>query len=275
MRRLAMCFGLAALTSVLSTVASADEREMPEVLTEEPAFAGDYTQAETQVETLPELEPAPDDDDSGPLPLRFEASLQGMLAVPFAGDRGSSAFGFAITYGVGYGEIPLLLGLDFMSASSSAAGSFQMPAAEGDALPMRKHAQSKTLYFDLWLRVQPPRWALRPYLEGFIGAKLVEVRYSLNRADAASDDAVSGSADDWSRSLGYGAGIDFAGLLKLAGAVSITLGVRRVHAPRATFTLRGDVGGQRVTTRQDVASSALLFSLGIMGWLDRSVPAQP
>ena len=220
----------------------------------------------------PDPAAAPIEADSGPPPLRFEASLQGMLSVP--SESGYSAFGFAVTYGMGYADIPLMLGLDFMSAGGGSAGSFRVTASEpGQASEFHKQADSKTLYFDVWLRLQPRRWAVRPYLEGFAGARLAMLRYSLTLPQATTDPGSSGTDEEWSSSLGYGAGVDFAGLLHLADALSITLGVRRLHGARTAFTLDGNVAGQHVQTEHEVAGSVVMFMAGITTWLDLA-PAQ-
>jgi hypothetical protein len=257
-----------------------EDTAVPETLPDGMAemLAGSDPEERELIEALPEADGPIDsaEDEPGPLPFRFEASLQGMLSAPFAGQPGNLALGYAITYGVGYGSLPLLIGLDFMSASSSAGSSFELPADEArPALTLRQDAQNRTLYFDLWARVQPLRWPVRPYVEGFIGTKLAQARYALRRADAEGGTAQNTSAQDWSSSLGYGAGVDFAGLLQLADSVSITLGFRRLHSGGVVLDARTDVAGRSVAARSDIAGPVTLFSIGIIGWLELSRPANP
>jgi hypothetical protein len=281
MHRVCLCFALAAGALAHVPAAAADDRacdprqacldEMPETLPSEPIAAADDDE---HVEVLPELDDADtgSDSESRPLPFRFEGSLQGMIAVPMAGERGDTTLGYGITYGVGYGALPLLLGVDFMSASNGDASNISLPAtADAPALLVRKTSENRTLYFDLWLRVQPLHWPVRPYVEGFIGRKLAQARYSLIRS-GASGEAQTVSAQDWSTSLGFGAGVDFAGLLHLADALSLTLGIRRLQSSHVVFSARADIEGRAVATQSDIASAVWLLSLGIVAWYDLGAP---
>ncbi|HKP60057.1 MAG TPA: hypothetical protein VJV78_25205 [Polyangiales bacterium] len=231
------------------------------------AAANDDDESDGQVNFLPEdpdgppVEPA-----SPPLPFHFEATLGGVLSVPFANEPGETAFGFGMTYGIGYGMIPVMLGVDFISAGGGSGESLAVQGADG-MVEAHKDSKSRTLYFDVWLRVQPRNWSVRPYIEGFAGAKLAMLQYSLNDGQSASDASWS-DEQEWTSSLGYGAGVDFAGLLHLADTLSITLGARRVHGRVATFSLNGSVDGDKVSTTHDVAGSVTLFMLGIVAWFD-------
>lgn len=251
-----------------------------------PASAGAAQSDDEQVNFLPEdpnasdtseqvnfLPEEPDssetpEPESAPIPLRFEATLQGMLAVPFASESKPTAFGYAVTYGMGYGEFPFMFGVDFMSAGGDTAGNFAATGSDGEAMEFRKEAANKTLYFDAWLRLRPKSWAVRPYVEGFAGARLAQLRYSVNLVAAPSDTGTSGTDEHWTTSLGWGAGVDFAGLLHIGDALSVTLGMRRLHGPPTKFTLTGDIDGHQVTTGHQVAGSVTMFMAGITTWLD-------
>jgi hypothetical protein len=255
------CFWLLALTAIWPAALAADG-------------GGDDDDDDddgTQVEYLPEEPDAPPPQDSQPPPLRFEATLGALLTVPFSGQPSGTGFGFATTYGVGWGWLPIMIGLDFMSASASSSSNFQAPG-DTDPIDVHKEAESRTLYFDAWLRVRPRDWAVRPYVEGFAGARLTSVKYSLASQEQMMD-ASSGSDEEWSSSLGYGGGVDFAGLLHIGETVSLSLGVRRLHGQRAKFTLSGSVAGQQVSTKQDVAGSVTMFMLGIVAWFDLGGPS--
>jgi opacity protein-like surface antigen len=140
-------------------------------------------------------------------------------------------------------------------------------------MQFHKETQNRTLYFDAWLRVQPRDWPVRPYVEGFAGARLAMVHYSLSGAESNVDSSVWSDAQEWSSSLGWGAGVDFAGLLQIADTVSFTLGARRLHGKHVSFTLEGSVSGDQVSTEHDVAGSVTLFMLGIVAWFDLGKPS--
>jgi opacity protein-like surface antigen len=250
MRRARLWFSVLGLALLIPVAALADELD-------------------GEIKFLPE-EPdaAPPEPESKPVPLHFEATLGGVFAVPFAEEPGESAFGFGMTYGIGYASIPIMLGLDFISAGGDSDGTFSAGSIDGEPLHVRNQARSRTLYFDAWLRVQARGWSVRPYVEGFAGARLTSLQYSLSRTESVSSASAAGSDEEWSSSLGYGAGVDFAGLLHFADSVSLTLGARRLHGPHTTFTVDGNVEGQAVSTKLDVAGSVTLFMLGIVAWLD-------
>src|ERR1700759_4053630 len=106
-------------------------------------------------------------------PIRFEGSLSAVLGYPFSADDAEASFGFGVTYGVGYGEIPLLLGLDFgMLNASGTSGAITIDQADdGGHMLATQDPHTRTFYFDAFLRVQPVNWPVRPYAEGFIGTK--------------------------------------------------------------------------------------------------------
>jgi hypothetical protein len=209
--------------------------------------------------------------DSTPLPIRFEATLTGAAAFPNAGEGGNTSLGFGVTYGIGWGSIPLYIGLDFMSAGSNGSTNFRASAADGGALQVQTSSDNRTLYFDLWTRLQPPHWPVRPYVEGFIGTKVAQTRYSLFPAGGSAGD--SQYTSHWSKSYGLGAGLDFAGLLHVADAVSITLGVRLLQGAHWSFPATTTIASQTVSTRLEVASSVTILMLGIVAWFDLAAPA--
>jgi hypothetical protein len=255
-------------------VAFADGDDVPDTLPDDLPALGPTQHADDVPETLP------DDDaqaknaalESTPLPIRFQATLSGMAAFPMAGEGGDTALGFAVTYGVAWGSIPLSIGLDFMSAGSSGSTSFRAPAADGGTLPVQTSSDNRTLYFDLWTRLQPPHWPVRPYLEGFIGTKVAQTRYSIFPAGGSAGDD-SQYTSHWSKSYGWGVGLDFAGLLHIAGAVSITLGVRSLNGSHRSVPALTTIAGQTVSTRLDVASSVTIVMLGIVAFFDLAAPA--
>jgi hypothetical protein len=239
---------------------SAYAQDMPEYLPDLPpddAAPDGGSPAEEPVREEPPPEPDPPDA------LRLEAQLLAALAFPFGGDERGSAFGFAITYGVGWGSIPIMIGLDFMSVGRSNTSTSR--AAVDDATPIRLTSSDRLLDFDLWLRVQPPRWRVRPYAEGFVGAKLVQGRYTIANRDEVTK---QGSDSEWTSALGWGVGVDFMGLFNAVGAFSPTLGMRRLHGSavqieRPTFSNGGGRGSKR-----EVATNETIFVVGLCGRYD-------
>lgn len=210
--------------------------------------------------TLPDDAPAPTPSRLGP-PLRFEASLNVALSVPAPRNPDVAGFGFALTYGVGWDEIPLALGLDFASVSSIGDASLTTDLAlmEG-AEPAERSTSTRLLHFDAWLRLQPAHWVVRPYGEGFIGAQLFQGKYLFHVGPDASDLAQS---EAWLGSWGWGAGVELCGLLNRAGTLSLTLGMRRVYGETVRVARSVVVRNQRVETRYEADTSVWLFMLGI------------
>jgi hypothetical protein len=110
-------------------------------------------------------------------------------------------------------------------------------------------------------------------VEGFAGARLVMLQYALSNTEPAEDSISWSDDEEWSSSLGWGGGVDFAGLLHIADTVSLTLGARRLHGRHVTFTVDGSVSGEHVTTEHKVAGSVTMFMLGIVAWFDLGKPS--
>ena len=237
-----------------------------------PDQASSEQSADVPAQAPPEPEPVrfdADDEVSG-IPLRFEAQLTGVLAVPFKADSGGAAWGFGLTYAVGWGALPLLLGLDVMSVNGLSESRTFVDVAAGDrTLTASQLSRSRQLLFDAWLRLQPPRWSVRPYIEGFAGTKLFQTRYSI-AVGPMSGDAID--AREWVGSLGCGAGVDFSGLLNASGTLSLALGVRWLSGGRADMTRRAVIDGQLVAIGRTLATDALLFMIGVGGRYDLSAP---
>jgi hypothetical protein len=267
MRRHWLWFSLPLVASIVPLAAADESEDQVEFLPEDPA-AVPPDESEGQVEFLPDPTAAPPEPPSEPPPLRFEATLGGALAVPFAGQPGDTAFGFAMTYGIAWGSIPVMFGLDFVSAGGDSAGTFEAGDVDGEPLTIHTQAQSRTLYFDVWLRVQPRDWPVRPYAEGFAGARLAMLQYSLSNNQTTSEMSAWSDDEQWSSSVGWGGGVDFAGLFQIADTVSLTLGARRLHGKHVSFTLDGSVSGEKVSTEHKVVGSVTMFMLGIVAWFD-------
>jgi hypothetical protein len=260
---LATLHGLIVLLSLFASVgARARAQDMPETLPPLPSGvvppAGESsTETASEQATESAAEPPPPDA------VRLEAQLTAALAFPFGGHEHGAAFGFAITYGAGWGSIPVMIGIDFMSVGRS--NTWTSPAADDDPTTITRTAQDRLLNFDLWLRVQPPRWPVRPYAEGFVGAKLVQTHYVI----AVRDDITTrGSDNEWTSAIGWGIGVDFIGLIDLGGAFSLTLGMRRLHGARVQLQRPTFSNGRGGARNRDVATNETIFLAGLCGRYD-------
>jgi hypothetical protein len=218
--------------------------------------------------TLPDAdsgEPATDRDDSGPPPLRFELQLLGVLTFPNHASQSSAGFGFALCYGVGWGDIPLTLGVDFMSIDGITRAKTDVRLnVEGDTFNATKTARERVLHFDLWARIQPPHWSVRPYVEGFMGTKVLQTNYSFEFAIDNSENDYA-KDHDWTSSLGWGVGVDFPGLLSRDGQISLMLGFRRLSGSKARLERTAQIDGQTVIAGHSVPTDVTIVMLGVGG----------
>jgi hypothetical protein len=243
---------------------AARAQDMPDTLPELPADAAapsaDGADAEPSTATDGGAEPPS-------VGLRLEAQLLGAVSFPSAGEPGGVATGFGITYGVGWGAIPIMIGLDFMSVGRSSTKTSRITTVDGESvLPVTRTSSDRLLDFDLWLRVQPPRWPVRPYAEGFVGAKLIETRYVISSDD--DDDVTDGGDDAWTRVLGWGVGVDFMGLFSPVASFSLTLGVRRVHGSEVELKRPVLVDGRGAAARRSVSTDETILMAGLCGRYD-------
>jgi hypothetical protein len=234
--------------------------------------------ADAMPSSLPDDPTLVQDEVTGP-PLRFELNFVGALNYRPSADSGSISYGFGFTYGMGWGDIPLTLGLNFFSLNTSehvSSLAFVSPA-DGAVVLADQKARERTMHFDMWLRLQPAHWPVRPYVEGFWGAELVQTQYSL-RVPADDPAAVSGdtlSDQRWLMSFGWGAGIDFWGLFNANHTLSLTLGVRQFLGSDADFKRRALIGGGAAVADYAYATKGLVFMLGVVSVFDMGVARDP
>jgi hypothetical protein len=209
--------------------------------------------------TLPDdaLAPPP---DSGPPPIRFEASVNGALAAPLGHNPDVASFGFAVTYGIGWGEIPLAIGIDYVSLGSIGDATSQLEVELRDGTEIaERYVSTRLMHFDAWLRLQPAHFWIRPYAEGFYGAQLFQGRYVLRSGNQESDLA---QAEDWGRNFGWGAGVELANLLGSTG-MSLTLGMRYVYGANVRVSRPVVLANERMQVPYEADTDVLLFMLGI------------
>jgi hypothetical protein len=255
--------GVLQLLMVIVLAAGARADDLPATLPDAPAdrrLLDEDAERERRDDlpaTLPDDEPTPV-SDSGPPPIRFEASVNAAFSVPIARNPDGVGFGFAVTYGAGWGEIPLALGIDFISVGSIADAESQVDVALEDGIQVADRLVStRLMHFDAWLRLQPAHFWVRPYAEGFFGAQLFQGKYLLRLGNEESERA---QADDWGRNMGWGVGVEF---LQLFGGMSFTLGMRQVYADKVKVARQVVLSNERVSTRYEADTSVLLFMIGI------------
>lgn len=248
---------------------SAQTSEMPATLSDDAAHDNgtrrlldeDAERARTDdmPATLPGESSAPQ-HDSGPPPIRFEASINAALSVPIRRNPDVAGFGYAVTYGVGWGEIPLALGLDFISVGSIGDASSQVQIElDGLTHNAERAVNTRLMHFDAWLRLQPAHFWIRPYAEGFFGAQLFQGRYVLRFSNQDSELA---QAEDWGRNYGWGAGVELVDVLGNTG-MSLTLGMRHVFGDAVRVARTVVLANERVPARYEADTCVLLFMIGI------------
>ena len=203
---------------------SKNESARPELIARHAAIAvllitsvSHIARAETQAPVDPDpAKPKPKPES----PVRGGARVVGFLATPFGGNQAGAAPGFGFEGSLGLQHIPLTIGFDLMVAFWGSETSHTRVRA-GDALvPVDRERTDHGYFMDLSLRLQPIDWLVRPYLEGFVGSKLLETKYSLSFPNTGTS-TENVSDHDWSGSIGWGAGVDIYGFT-LARAQSRT-----------------------------------------------------
>jgi hypothetical protein len=192
-------------------------------------------------------------------PLRGGAWIVGFVASPLAGNEVGTALGFGLGAYLGLQHIPLTLGFDFMSAFWGSDTSHTQVRAGAALVPVDRTREDRGYFLDTYLRLQPIDWLIKPYLEGFVGTKLLATKYSLAFPNTGtSTDATS--VGDWAGSIGWGAGLDLGNL----GPASFTLGFRRLTGGEASYSRAIDADGE-VLVRYTTSTSCMIYMLGVSG----------
>jgi hypothetical protein len=226
---------------------------------------------------LPEDPKLPPEPPSDTPPLRFEVNAFGAGALRLPEDSGKFSFGFGFTYGMGWGSFPITLGLSFIELNTNQHHDNTLLQQDGsEGVFARRQSKQRVMHFDLWLRVQPPYWAVRPYVEGHIGAQLVQTQYGVDigAGDTAASSAVVND-QDWSSSYGWGAGVDFWGLFNASRTISLTLGVRQLFGETAHFRRELPIGGNSYVTDSSYVTRALIVMVGLITVFDLSAEPDP
>jgi len=226
-------------------------------------WLGVVTRAHTQSPPLsaPGAEAAPPSIEASPFQAEFGFNL--LTVSPFGGGPlGDYGYGLGFLFGVAWKGLPLTLGANFLYARwGSSTREFGFDVGD-QVVRAALRRTDQTGFFDVWLRLQPSAWWLRPYLEGVIGVKTLSSNYTL------VVDGGIGATEDQSRSTlvgsaGFGAGLELFATGNDQGArLYVTLAFRWLHGGRAAFpgasmntTLRGQ--------RAEVETTTTMITLGI------------
>ena len=198
---------------------------------------------------------------SHPSPVRADTRITGFVATPFGGTTSNAGIGFGVGVNVGLQRIPVTLGVDLLTAYWGNSNSRILVRA-GDALvPVDRTREDTSYLLNTSLRVQPVYWRFRPYLEGFVGTKLLQTRYSLSFPDTGTSTNTV-SEHDWAGSIGWGAGLDIGSIA--SGSLNFTMGFRRLSGAEASFSRALDAAGD-VIVHYTTPTSCMIYMLGLMG----------
>lgn len=188
--------------------------------------------------------------------LRGGPRLVGFYASSFGGDTGDGALGWGLAADLGLQRIPITVGVDVMTAYWGSSTSRMQVRAGNVLVPVDRTRDDISYFLDTSLRLQPIGWLLRPYLEGFVGAKLLKTRYSLSFPDSGSSTSTD-SEHDWASTIGWGAGLDLG-----TAQVSLTIGFRRVSGSEASFSRAASANGDAIV-QYTAPTSCMMYMLGL------------
>jgi hypothetical protein len=211
-------------------------------------------------------------DDGGAEPMNLERGLHEHFGAWFltASPFGSTAplddwgMGAGFIFGIGWGKIPLTVGVDFMALWWGTSTSPALVDLGDRSARVELRRSDNTIFFDAWLRAQPQSWFVRPYLEGVVGWKQVYTDYSLRfvGGSGATDKTTS---DAGASTYGFGLGLDVTLAHNDQGAVAfVTLGIRRLSGGRASFTRGPDAVTGDPRSRFEVSTDTTIIQLGII-----------
>jgi hypothetical protein len=189
------------------------------------------------------------------------------MAQPFEGARSLADWGYGVSLlgGTHWRDFPVSFGFDLNAIRWGQAQSVFEVRVGDSTQPLEETRTDQSVLFDSWLRLQPVDWPVRPYMEGVLGLKLLDTRYSIALVDGSgstgtvTDQATAGTA-------GFGFGVDALIARATDGsgsAVFATLGVRKLWGNNASFTRAPDASSVNRSVAFDVPTNTTLIFLGI------------
>ncbi len=125
----------------------------------------------------------------------------------------------------------------------------------------------------LFLRLQPPRGSILPYLDGLFGFNYLSTRTTIENQSNDEEVASSTNFDDMTFSYGVGGGLmirvfqppqDDSGKNELQ-AVYIDLGIRYMKSGEAEYLKKGSIARENGNVTYDVSQSAIDLITGHIG----------
>lgn len=167
-----------------------------------------------------------------PVGIRYELPI-GFLASQNLEQPSVRAWGASLGLGVGVQHWPLTLGVDVRPLLWREQTRSVVLEIDGTPIAAELTRRDQTIGFDTWLRFHPAFAGIRPFVEGTVGLRLVDLEYSLTvqGADAPITTHDSSHYPTW----GLGAGLDVLVTKTRAAAVYATASVR-CTAPTASPT---------------------------------------
>lgn len=176
----------------------------------------------------------------------------------------SVGFGANLYGALGFGQSPLTVGAEvgFMIYGHERRNepfSTTIPDVTVDVV-----TDNNILLSHLFMRLQPPTGAVRPYVDGLVGLKYFFTRTRIENEDFGDDESIASSTnfDDTAFSYGVGAGFDipvwsgFMGEERTTyGTVMVNLGFRYLWGSEADYLQEGSVRRSNGRVSYDVTRS--------------------
>ena len=189
----------------------------------------------------------------------------GIPANEFADNVDNIGFGLGVTGGVGFGTLPIMIGLDlgymvYGIERRSEPFSTTIPDVRVDVETTNNIFQAH-----LVLRVQPQTGAVQPYIEGLFGFKYLFTRTSIKNIPTDETVVSSTNFDDFASSFGPGAGVDIRLWEAERTTILLHLGCRYLLGSVADYLERGSIERLNGEVIFDVISSRTDFILPQLG----------
>ena len=205
----------------------------------------------------------------GPVaPISVDVAVDFVLAKPYEGANSLADWGYGLMLSAGlrWKDLPLSAGFDLQGIRWGRASSL-IDVQLGDThATLEQSRLDQSIVLDSWLRVEPFRWRVEPYIEGFVGLKMLDTKYSLSFVDG---DGTTSSVTQQSTASNYGFGLGLSVLLAHANdasgsAVSATLGLRELYGGRAALTRAPDSSSVNRTISFDVPTRSTMIMIGFL-----------
>ena len=192
--------------------------------------------------------------------VRAELRALGALSLP----RQSGGFlglGAGASVGVAWSTIPLTLGFELMGFRGLTVREDTRLAIDGALYPVTTRRTDHPFLFDLWLRMQPTFWFLRPYVEGFVGEQMLSTEYQIAFTHGEGTITLKDQRG-WLKTIGWGLGVEI-NLGGTARSAALMLGFRQTYVDVARFTRTVRTERGDVPTERRVPLGSTLLTIGI------------